>query len=315
MEYQLRNNKGIALVITLLVLTLLIVLILEFSSGMRIEARAAANFRDDIKAYYLAKSGVTFAIAVLEEDLKENPNVDNLNETWAQKLPPIPLGDGFVSVEIEDESSKINVNKLAGDSGDKWHELMNNFLDRLELKEDITEAISDWIDANNNDRPGGGAESSYYESLEDPYEAKNNLPDSLQELRLIKDADNEAFDKMKNFVTVVPSDGKINVNTAKKEVLRSVFALSHLLSDSTVDDVINSRMENPFEDVNDLGFGTNGRGLMSDEALGHIRQFITLKSSFFSITSTGEVNNIRKKINAIVKRDNKKTDIIYWRVE
>ena len=62
---NIRNNKGIALVITLLVLTLLIVLILEFNSGMRIEARAAANFRDDIKAYYLPKSGVTFAIAVL----------------------------------------------------------------------------------------------------------------------------------------------------------------------------------------------------------------------------------------------------------
>ncbi|MBI5756007.1 MAG: general secretion pathway protein GspK [Nitrospirae bacterium] len=33
-----------------------------------------------------------------------------LNESWVQKLPPIPLGDGFVTVEITDEDSRINVN-------------------------------------------------------------------------------------------------------------------------------------------------------------------------------------------------------------
>ncbi len=309
------NNKGIALVITLLVLSLLIVLILEFNQGMRVEARAAANFRDDIKAYYLAKSGVTFAIAVLEDDYNENPNVDALNETWAQKLPPIPIGDGFVSVEVVDESRKINVNKLGGASNDKWHDLMRSFLEHLGIKEDIAEAISDWIDKTPDERPNGGAESNYYESLEEPYEAKNDLLDSLQELRLIKDLDNDTFNKMSNFLTIVPSDGKINVNTASKEVLKSLFALSPLLSDSTVDEVINSRAENPFQNINDLAFGTAGRGLMSDEALGDIRQYVVLNSSYFSITSTGEVNQIRKKIHTIVKRDAKEVNIIYWRVD
>ncbi|MBI5038653.1 MAG: general secretion pathway protein GspK, partial [Nitrospirae bacterium] len=63
-----RDDSGVALVITLLVLTLLLTSILEFNLGMRVEARAAANFRDDMKAYYLARSGITFAMALLEED-------------------------------------------------------------------------------------------------------------------------------------------------------------------------------------------------------------------------------------------------------
>ncbi|MBI5756620.1 MAG: type II secretion system minor pseudopilin GspK [Nitrospirae bacterium] len=312
---HIRNNKGIALVITLLVLTLLIVLILEFSQGMRVEARAAANFRDDVKAYYLARSGVTFAIALLEEDAKTNPkNVDSLNELWAQKLPPIPLGDGFVSVEITDESSKININKLGGESNDKWHDLMRSFLEHFDMKEDIVEAISDWIDTKPAERPNGGAESSYYEGLEEPYEAKNNLLDSLQELRLVKGIDDDIFGKLRNFLTIVHSDptvisdGKININTASKDVL---MALSPNLTGDIANDIIAFRLDNPFKTISSI------KEVIGDDSpiFNEISSIIAVNSNFFTITSTGEVNQIRKKINAIIERKSNKTDIIYWRVE
>lgn len=324
------NDKGIALVITLLVLALLMVIVLEFSSSMRVEARAAANFRDDMKAYYLAKSGVTFAIALLEED-KDNPdtrNVDSLNELWAQKIPPLPVGDGYVSVDITDESGKINVNKLAaaGEPGKKMRSLMARFLEQFELKGELVYNIADWIDqdkeagktivgSSTSDESSTGAESSYYESLENPYEAKDNKLDSLEELRLIKDVDNDTFNKLRDFLTVVSSDGKININTARKEVLMSLTALSSEIFESNVDEIINSRAENPFQNVNDLASGTAGRNIISDGALGSIRNFITLSSNYFSITSTGEVNRNRKTIHAVAHRQDGKTTIEYWRVE
>ena len=74
------NNKGIALVVTLLVLTLLLTIILEFGMDMRVEARSAANFRDEMQAYYLAKSGITFAIVVLEEDSVEDTKKDKQHQ-------------------------------------------------------------------------------------------------------------------------------------------------------------------------------------------------------------------------------------------
>jgi len=203
---NLRNNKGIAIVITLLVLTLLIVLILEFNTGMRIEARAAANFRDDIKAYYLARSGVTFAMAVLEDDDKTDQNYDAPDELWAQKLPPIPLGDGFVTVEITDEDSKINVNKMSSGFGivnsETMRALMGRYLKQFDLDEDIANSIADWIDQDDLERMPGGAESSYYGSLQDPYEAKNKPFDSLQELRLVKGMEGENYNKLSKFLTV-----------------------------------------------------------------------------------------------------------------
>ncbi len=308
---NIRDNKGIALVITLLVLTLLIVLILEFNSGMRVEARAAANFRDDIKAYYLAKSGVTFAIAVLEDDDKTDQNFDALNENWAQKLPPIPFGDGFVTVEITDESSRINVNKMSTGFGsvnsDNMRALMGRFLKQFELEEDIANAIADWTDQDDFERMPGGAEDNYYGGLEDSYEAKNKPFDSLQELRLVKGLEGETYNKLHKFLTV-HSDGWLNINTAGKEVIMS---LSDNLAAEIADEIIAFRAENPFQTK--LDFKNNIS--ISEDVYNEIGKFIDVKSNYFSITSSGSVNQSQKTIRAEIMRQNNKTKIVYWRVE
>lgn len=306
------SNKGIALVITLLVLTLLMVIILEFNLGMRVEARAAANFRDDMKAYYLARSGVTFATALLEEDAKTDPkNVDSLNELWAQKIPPIPLGDGFVSIEITDEQGKFSVNKLDSGfmpvNGPIMRSWMVRLLEEFELKGELAYTIADWIDKNDDEELPDGAESRYYEGLEEPYQTKNKPLDSLQELRLIKGMDDDTFTRLKNFLTVY-ADGPVNINTASKEVLLS---LSDDMSEGIADEIIARRIENRFDTVQDVSKET----FIRESLYGEISKFINVRSNYFSITSTGEVNQIKKTINAMVKRENDKTKIIYWRVE
>jgi len=314
--YSAKGESGIALIITLLVLALLMVVVLEFNSSMRVEARAAANFRDGMKAYYLAKSGVTFAIALLEEDLKgeETKNVDSLNELWAQKIPPLPVGDGVVSVEITDEQGKININKMAtgldvpGATGEKMRELMVRLLEQFELKGEIANAIADWIDRDDEERMPGGAERGYYEGSIEPYEAKNRPFDSLEELRLIRGVEGDIFDKLKDFLTVVPSNGLININTARKEVLLS---LSDDMNEDIVNGIIEGRIERPLQKVLDLSAYIDTSGSL----YGEISKFLTVKSDFFSITSTGEVNGNRKTIHAIVHRQQGKTTIHYWRVE
>ncbi len=305
-----RNEKGVALVVTLLVLTLLLTIILEFNLGMRVEARAAANFRDDMKAYYLTRSGITFAIALLEEDGKTEPKYDSLNELWAQKIPMIPVGDGVVSIAITDEDSRINVNKLAIGSGvvtgDNMRTLMVRFLELFELKSELADTIADWIDPDDNERPNG-AESGYYEGLEDPYEATNKLLNSIPELRLIKGMEDDIFGRLKNYLTV-HSDGWINVNTASKQVLMS---LSDELNGDIADEIMAYRSENPFQTKVDLKNNIS----LSEHVYTDISKFFDVKSNYFSITATGEVNQSKRTINAVVKRQGDKCTLVYWRME
>ena len=63
------DERGIALLLALLVLTILTALILEFDAEARREYRAAAAFRDDYKAGMLTRAAVQAARAVLQQDL------------------------------------------------------------------------------------------------------------------------------------------------------------------------------------------------------------------------------------------------------
>ena len=64
------DERGIALLLTLLVLTLLVALILEFDAEARREYRDAAAFRDNFKATVLARAAVQ-AIGALREGCLE----------------------------------------------------------------------------------------------------------------------------------------------------------------------------------------------------------------------------------------------------
>ena len=54
----LRNDRGIALLIVLLVTALLIALVFEFAYATRISLNSAVNFRDSQRAYFLALTGI-----------------------------------------------------------------------------------------------------------------------------------------------------------------------------------------------------------------------------------------------------------------
>jgi hypothetical protein len=51
--------------------------------------------------------------------------------------------------------------------------------------EEAVDAVIDWRDSD--DDPGTyGAESEYYQTLPEPYEAKNDVYDSIEELLIVK---------------------------------------------------------------------------------------------------------------------------------
>ena len=66
------DERGIALLLTLLVLTLLVALILEFDAEARREYRDAAAFRDNFKATVLARAAVQAARGTLQQDLAKD---------------------------------------------------------------------------------------------------------------------------------------------------------------------------------------------------------------------------------------------------
>jgi general secretion pathway protein K len=179
---MIRNDRGVALLVTLLVTTLLMALVFEFAYGTRVSLRSAVNFRDSQRAYFLLRSGIAL--------LAKFPEIQNEAKQgeWTV-VPVISQGDTVVRVKWEDEAGKINIADLrAGQQS----------LARLE------ELF--------------GIEQVSLEVLERLKERKRlMLPGELHQLM-----EDEDFGKIIRFVTVWSGSDSVNVNTAPSEVLQSL---------------------------------------------------------------------------------------------
>jgi len=337
------SQKGVALIITLLIVTILVTLLVELTYSTQVTIRAAATFRDDLTAYYVARSGLELALAVLRRDFEEDqeevsreeqtgPN-DNLSELWAnltetiaaaQVLEPDLFGGGRLVVQITDEDRKINVNLI---NQDPTSSIVDRLFSDWEISKDFKSAIIDWIDENQEETDPGGAETRYYEGLDIPYPCKDEAMDTISELRMIKGSDEamrktfEGFEGESNtevqrkwtlqeLLSAVPDRGpNININTAPGHV---IMALHEDIDRLQVEETLRDRAIDPFPTVAAFRDYFNNNFGISD-----LPPNLTTQSEYFSIESTGIVEQVEKTLRVTVHREtnNETLRIVSWRVE
>jgi general secretion pathway protein K len=308
-----KREEGVALILTLLITAILVTLIVEVNYSTQVGLRIAGNFRNDLQAGYLAKSGVNIVISYLKFDV-ENTDTDNLDEDWAKPYPPIPVGDGFVQVVTEDESAKINVNVMGDEkAAPKIREALSRALSILFERKDvdmgILDAIMDWVDPDGETRPDG-AEDDYYGSLDPPYACKNGPLDTLSELRMIKGVTDEVYGKIFKYLTIYSKDGIININTVDMEVL---MCLDEGIDGPMAVGIKEYREETPFGGQN---WQEAFRDVINnDDVYNRISPIIGVTSNAFSVESTGRVERVEKKIRAVINREEKQISCRYWRTE
>ena len=157
------DERGVALLLAILVLALLVALILEFDSEARREYREASAFRDNFKATVLTRAAVQAARAVLQMDhLKDKQTgqmYDSTTDLWAFPIEKYAIGDGLMTAQIQDERSKLNLNDLATavDPNVKKTKVLRfkRLFSLLQINPDLVDAIVDWVDADEIPEPSG----------------------------------------------------------------------------------------------------------------------------------------------------------------
>ena len=296
------REDGIALLVVLLTITLLTVVVVEFTYSSQVEIHLALSGRNALQATYLARSGVNIAEAILIRDAQMNPT-DSEQDLWARPLPPLPVGDGTVALRVRDEARALNVNDMlsSGVLRPERHLVFERLFDLLGIDKSILAAIVDWIDADQEPWVSpAGAEQPYYFGLTPPVEVRNGPLVTLRELLLVRGITPSLLARLDGFATVLPPGGRlrVNVNTAPPEVL---YALSEALAaePGIVDRLIAARREKPFSSPSEL---RDIPGLA--EALGSgLDDFIDTKSAYFRIEAVGAVNDVARGILTTVKRE------------
>lgn len=335
----LKNNHGIALLVTLAIVTVLIAASLEMNKKMRSAVSSAATTRDRITLLSMASSGVNLATAMLIEDKKKTSS-DSLQEDWADSekikeiLEDIPFEDGSIALTVNDELGKIQLNSLVqfpeGRSFNEsqrvmWERFLSLLIYKNEAFEDmepmtIINSIKDWLDSGDDDAITGlnGAESDYYQDLDPPYPCKNGPFSHIGELVLVRGVTAELFrgaggaQGLSNYITVFGMtessnnsftyEGKININTAD---LPTLLAMLPSGNEDLAQAMYEYRMEmsGPVY-IHDLSSPTWYKNVPGVGDTKIDPDLITISSDFFRIESSAKLKEKKIKITAVVKREN-----------
>jgi general secretion pathway protein K len=303
------SNKGFALVLTLVVSALMVAVVVELIHQVYVDVSLSRSFRDGQQASLFAESGVTGGLKLLQASLS-NREYSSLSDSWAK---PFRFDDetGAVEVTMIDESGRINLNDLVLPNGEIdpfTLAALRRLGKRLQLTDDIWNALADWIDADDQPRTNG-AESVYYKSLKPPYACRNSKLATLLELSLIKGFTPEIVSKLQPFVTVYGSlpgglPSQVNINTASREVLT---ALDDSLDERMAARITDERQLKPFKSPGELARITGGE-MVSQKLVGKVR----VKGTLFRIKSVAKVMDSARTVEALVRFDSGAPQILSW---
>jgi len=239
------GSQGIALLMVLWVLAILMVVVFSFSYMGRTENLAVLSFREGVEKKFLAEAGVERGITEIfyRNMYKNQAVVLEGTEVWKTDGTPnkVQTANGYFTVSMMDETGKIDINTLTDTSGIILKNLLTNSGVPEENAETIVDSILDW-----KDKTGGvmhrlhGAGDDYYMSLPNPYKAKHDNFDTLEELLLVKGMTYELLygdGKKKgviDFLTVYSKSPIINVMAAPKEVLSAIPGITPEIADSII---------------------------------------------------------------------------------
>ena len=323
MRAKRKTERGIALLATLMGIALMTIAVMDLTSTAMLGARAAANQANELRAAYLARSGVNVGLALLAQHTRQQaaqnePPVEGLNQEWSAPYPAIPVGGGFASVSIVDEERKLDINYLVNPDGSQnaqFEPVLERLFVTLGISIDLIPAIIDWLDPDSVPDGPTGAEADYYMRLFPPYAPRNGPMPTIGDLRMIRGVDDPTFMKLSRVLTVFAMQQptgdqqlpKVNINTAPPEVIVSL-APDLAASPSLMDQFLAARTEQPL--------GTGGEqspGLT--QLIASAGASFTYRSNLFTIEGRGSYAGARKLVFATVVHQNTPgpSQLLQWR--
>ncbi|WP_066419220.1 type II secretion system minor pseudopilin GspK [Bordetella ansorpii] len=242
-----------AVVSALLVVAAVTIIVVQLLHQQSAQLRTAQSDQTRIHARWVLQSGLAWAQRVLVEDASANA-VTRLDAAWAQPLvdwrfglPEQAGGAMLYSGRLEDEQSKFNLRSFARPNGvdlaavDAFKRLCAQLgvpaqtadrivwrmliaLPRLSQNEpSASEENQGEAESAGETAAGNQAQPSRAAALALPAVARAPMIRSIDDLIEVPGVERSAIERLRPFVTVLPSPVLVNANTATPEVLAAVI--------------------------------------------------------------------------------------------
>jgi len=154
--------------------------------------------------------------SLLKEPLTEGNA--NLGQTWAGRDFSYEIDRGSVTARLSDMQGRLNVNWLMAPD-DAWvADSFAGLFSELGVPQSLLLAITEYV------RPNGPRSVNAYLARSPPVAPKGGPLRLLAELRLVEGMTEDYFAELAPYLTALPVEARLNLNTAAKPVLRAVLA-------------------------------------------------------------------------------------------
>jgi general secretion pathway protein K len=273
------EQRGVAVVVAVLIVALATSTASYILWHQSLWVRQVENLTLRAQAETLTRAAAHWAAAILAAD---NAAVDHLGEAWARRMPAFGAESGQLIGVIGDEQAKLNVNNLARGGGPATRDVLafQRLFASLGISGALTATLIDWLDEDDGVTQPNGAEDQYYLALEPPYRAANRRAVDLSELARVKGFTVETVARLAPYVTALPIETAVNVNTAPAAVLQAAIPS---LSASDAARLVENRTRQPFASRDEFLRALPGGSATPVDAQ------IDVKSRFFSAEATVQI--------------------------
>ena len=292
---RILKMKGVALITVMLILALATILAVSMTSRQQLDIHRSANIFNFEQAFQYVLGAELWAKQILKRDREDN-KTDSFKDDWAMVLPALPVEGGEIKGQLEDLQARFNINNLVqeGKPQKLYIERFKRLLRNLELNEDLSLVLVDWMDSN--EEVGFlGAEDNEYLNLSPAYRTANQSMEDVSELLLVKGVDYETYEKLRPFISVLKSNVAINVNTASAEVLSSI------VKDITLEDaksIVEERKKETYSKLEDF----LQHPLLKQKKIN--TEGLSVSSNHFQLNSTSQIERISIEYSSILHREN-----------
>jgi len=262
-------------------------------------ARQVENEIATGQAQRLLEGAVDWVRIILREDARTSAT-DDLSEPWAVSLEQTRVdnegGDpAWISGEIEDAQSRFNLHNLADPTGLPVNEVavLRRLLEMVGANPALAEPIA-------------GRVGSAFAIRRDAAQGPAIMPATLDDIGIDDPDERAAIERLRPFVTLLPSPTAINANTAPAEVLAARFSNLSLIDARRL---VESRKRASFRDLNDMASRLPGQHLAG------VAGQVAVSTQFFLLRGYAEYRRVRVQALALLKRGGGRVEVVWTREE
>jgi general secretion pathway protein K len=323
---RLRRQAGVAVITALLLTTLAVTIVASLFWQQQVQVRSMENQRLHLQTKWILRGALDWARLILQQDMISNPSVTAETGAWATPLAETRLDeyvereraanekfDATLSGRVTDAQARYNLTNLVqnGAVDAAQVQVFRRLLQHLQLNPSLAQSLADEVllsqpaaapaagaDGTPGGATGGGLAGSSNGTRREPLELIR-----VEDLLAVTGFTQQAIEKLREFVIVLPTRTTVNVNTAPAEVLASLVENCSVSEGATM---VQFRRRTPFNSEADFKSYLAGQsGKQLPQGVG-----VSVKSDHFLVLSRVRLDRAALDAQSLIYRG--KTVTLLW---